>query len=127
MRTWREGSRRAGNPLSPERPESSTQFVSGVELPSNIVWTEVSDMVTQRLEVRLDRERRRKLSELAQGRGVPVSQAVRQMIDEAYKEALRERRIRAARELARLAVEDVPDPATLSRQLEGTYEPADLS
>ncbi len=84
-------------------------------------------MVTERLEVRLDRERRRKLSELAQDRGVPVSEAVRQMIDEAYKEALRERRIRAARELARLAVEDVPDPATLSRQLEGTYEPADLS
>ncbi len=84
-------------------------------------------MVTERLEVRLDRERQRKLSELAQGRGVRVSEAVRQMIDEAYKEALRERRIRAARELARLAVEDVPDPATLSRQLEGTYEPADLS
>ena len=84
-------------------------------------------MVTERLEVRLDRERRRKLSELAQGRGVPVSEAVRQLIDEAYKEALRERRIRAARELARLAVEDVPDPATLNRQLEGTYEPADLS
>ena len=84
-------------------------------------------MVTERLEVRLDRECRRKLSELAQGRGVPVSEAVRQMIDEAYKEALRERRIRAARGLARLAVEDVPDPATLSRQLEGTYEPVDLS
>jgi len=74
-------------------------------------------METERLEVRLDRERRRKLSELAQGRGVPVSQAVRQMIDEAYKEALRERRIRAARELAQLAVEDVPHPAT---------EPADF-
>ncbi len=84
-------------------------------------------MVTERLEVRLDRERRRKLSELAESRGVPVSEAVRQMIDEAYKEALRERRIRAARELALLAVEDVPDPTTLSRQLEGTYEPADLS
>ena len=84
-------------------------------------------METERLEVRLYRDRRRKLSELAQGRGVPVSQAVRQMIDEAYKEPLGERRIRAARELARLAVEDVPDPATLSRQLEGTYEPTDLS
>ena len=84
-------------------------------------------METERLEVRLDRERRRKLSELAQGRGVPVSQAVRQMIDQAYKEALRERCIRAARELAQLAVEDVPHPATLSRQLEGTYEPPDVS
>ncbi len=84
-------------------------------------------MVTERLEVRLDRERRRKLSELAQSRGVPVSEAVRQLIDEAYKEARRERSIRAARDLARRAGEDVPDPATLSRQLEGTYEPADLS
>jgi hypothetical protein len=47
------------------------------------------------------------------------------MIDQAYEETLRGRR-RSARELARLEVEDVPDPVTLSRQLEGTYEPADL-
>lgn len=83
-------------------------------------------MVTERLEVRLDRERRRKLSELAAAHGAPVSEVVRQMIDQAYEEALRVRRLRAARELARLAVEDVPDPETLSRQLEGTYEPADI-
>jgi len=83
-------------------------------------------MVTDRLEVRLDPERRRKLSELATEHGAPVSEVVRQMIDQAYEEALRVRRLRAARELARLAVEDVPDPETLSRQLEGTYEPADL-
>lgn len=83
-------------------------------------------MVTERLEVRLDRERRRKLSELAAAHGAPVSEVVRQMIDQAYEEALRLRRLHAARELARLAVEDVPDPETLSRQLEGTYEPADI-
>lgn len=83
-------------------------------------------MVTERLEVRLDPERRRKLSELATEHGAPVSEVVRQMIDQAYEETLRGRRLRAARELARLAVEDVPDPETLSRQLEGTYEPADL-
>jgi hypothetical protein len=87
---------------------------------------EVSYMVTERLEVRLDPERRRKLSELATEHGAPVSEVVRQMIDQAYEETLRGRRLRAARELARLEVEDVPDPETLSRQLEGTYEPADL-
>jgi hypothetical protein len=83
-------------------------------------------MVTGRLEVRLDPERRRRLSELATEHGALVSEVVRQMIDQAYEETLRSRRLRAARELARLAVEDVPDPETLSRQLEGTYEPADL-
>ena len=83
-------------------------------------------MVTERLEVRLDPERRRKLAELATEHGAPVSEVVRQMIDQAYEETLRGRRLRAARELARLEVEDVPDPETLSRQLEGTYEPADL-
>jgi hypothetical protein len=87
---------------------------------------EVPYMVTERLEVRLDPERRRKLSELAAEHGAPVSEVVRQMIDQAYEETLRGRRLRAARELARLEVEDVPDPETLSRQLEGTYEPADL-
>jgi hypothetical protein len=87
---------------------------------------EVPYMVTERLEVRLDPERRRKLSELATEHGAPVSEVVRQLIDQAYEETLRGRRLRAARELARLEVEDVPDPETLSRQLEGTYEPADL-
>jgi len=87
---------------------------------------EVSYMVTDRLEVRIDPEHRRKLSELATEHGAPVSEVVRQMIDQAYEETLRVRRHRAASELARLEVEDVPDPETLSRQLEGTCEPADL-
>jgi len=30
----------------------------------------------------------------------------------------------AAQEISRLQVEDVPDPETLSRQLEGTYDPS---
>ena len=79
-------------------------------------------MVTERLDVRLDRDRRRKLSELAEEQGLPVSEVVRRIIDHAYEEALGVRRRRAAREIARMAVEDVPDPETLSRQLEGTYE-----
>lgn len=83
-------------------------------------------MATERLEVRLAPEHRRKLSELAAAHGAPVSEVVRQIIDQAYEDALLRRRLRAAQELARLEVEDVPDPETLSRQLEGTYESADL-
>ncbi len=83
-------------------------------------------MATDRLEVRLDEERRRKLDELARERGLPVSRAVRAMIDEAYEEAMRERRIRAVEALAAMAVEDVPEPDDLSRQLAETYEPGGL-
>ena len=83
-------------------------------------------MATERLDVRLDRERRRRLSALATARGGSVSEVVREMIDQAYEEALRADRVRAARELAQLAVEDVPDPETLRRQLEGTYDSAHL-
>ncbi len=78
-------------------------------------------MHTSRLEVRLDRERRRKLTEIAAARGAPVSQVIREMIDQAYEEARRADRLRAAQELAQLEVEDVPDQATLNRQLESTY------
>ncbi len=83
-------------------------------------------MATQRLDVRLDEERRRKLRELAAEQGAPVSELVRRLIDAAYEETVRQRRVRAAYELGRLEVEDVPDPETLSRQLEETYEPGGL-
>ena len=83
-------------------------------------------MATQRLDIRLDQERRRKLRELAAEQGAPISELVRRLIDQAYEETLRERRARAARELGRLEIEDVPDPATLSRQLEDTYESGGL-
>ncbi len=80
-------------------------------------------MVAQRLEVRLDPERRRKLEEIAVARGEPVSEVVRGMIDRVYEEVDREERLRAARELCAMAIEDMPDPETLSRQLEETYDP----
>lgn len=83
-------------------------------------------MATERLDVRLDHERRRKLVELAAARSSSVSEVVREMIDQAYEEGLRVDRVRAARELAQLAVEDVPEPETLRRQLEGTYDSAHL-
>lgn len=83
-------------------------------------------MVSERLEVRLDTERRRKLSELAAWKGAPVSEVVRKMIDESYEEIMRERRREAVRRIAELEVEDVPDPETLSRQLAETYATPDI-
>ncbi len=83
-------------------------------------------MTTDRLDVRLDQERRRKLRELAAEQGAPISETVRRLIDRAYEETLLARRRRAALELAGLEIEDVPDPATLNRQLESTYEPGRL-
>jgi len=103
-----------------------TGLASGTCKPYNDVRTEVWYMLTERLDVRLDHERRRKLAELAAARGGSVSAVVREMIDQAYEEGLRADRVRAARELAQLAVEDLPDPETLRRQLEGTYDSAHL-
>lgn len=81
---------------------------------------------TERLDVRLDREHRRKLEEAARSRGLTVSEMVRRMIEQAYEQELRTERRRAAEELSGLEVEEVPDPETLSRQLEGAHEPPGL-
>lgn len=79
-------------------------------------------MVTERLEVRLDEEHRRRLSEIASTRGEPVSQVVRELIDRCYEETLQRERVRAARELADLSLEDVPEPEVLARQLAESNE-----
>ena len=83
-------------------------------------------MTVERLDVRLDQERRRKLLKLAAEQGAPVSEMVRRLIDRAYEDTLDARRKRAAQELGQLELEDVPDPATLCRQLEAAYESSDL-
>ena len=79
-----------------------------------------------RLDVRLDTERRRRLEELAAARAKPISEMVRGLIDDAYEDVLRERRRRAVERLIRLEVEDPPDAATLSRELEAAHEPGGL-
>ena len=79
-----------------------------------------------RLDVRLDAERRRRLEELVQDRGVPISEVVRRLIDDAYEGVVRERRRQAVGRLIRLEVEDPPDAATLSRELESAHEPGGL-
>lgn len=80
----------------------------------------------ERLEVRLDQEWRRKLADVAAVYGTAVSETVRVMIDDAYEEIVRERRRQAARELAALAIEDVPDDEELARQLADAHEPTCL-
>ena len=63
-----------------------------------------------RLDVRLDPERRQRLDEMARERGVPISDVIRSLIDDAYEGILRERRRKAVDHLVSLAVEDPPDP-----------------
>ncbi len=79
-----------------------------------------------RLDVRLDAERRRRLEELVEERGVPISEMVRCLIDDAYEGVVQERRRQAVERLTRLEVEDPPDAATLSRELEAAHEPGGL-
>ena len=78
-----------------------------------------------RLDVRLDAERRR-LEELVEERGVPISDVVRCLIDDAYEDIVRVRRKQAIERLIALNVEDPPDPETLSRELEAAHEPGGL-
>ncbi len=79
-----------------------------------------------RLDVRLDAEQRRRLEELAEAREAPISYVVRRLIDDAYEEVLRERRRQAVERLIKLEVEDPPDQATLSRDLEAAHDPGGL-
>jgi hypothetical protein len=79
-----------------------------------------------RLDVRLDDEPRRRLEELVEERGVPISEMVRCLIDDAYEGIMRERRRNAVERLIKLEVEDPPDAATLSRELEAAHEPGGL-
>jgi hypothetical protein len=83
-------------------------------------------MATERLDVRLDHEHRRRLEAVAAARGVPLSIVVREMIDRAYEEIQREERLRAAKIIGALAVEVVPDPETLAKQIASTYDLPDL-
>ena len=79
-----------------------------------------------RLDVRLDAERRRRLEEIVDERGMPISEVVRRLIDDAYEDVMRQRRKLAVGRLAKLEVEVPSDAATLSRELEAAHEPGGL-
>ena len=76
-----------------------------------------------RLDVRLGDEQRRRLEELVEAKSMPISDVVRGLIDDAYENVVRERRRQAVERLIGLEVEDPPDAATLSRELEAAHEP----
>ena len=78
--------------------------------------------MASRFEVRLDKECRERLDELAENQGVTAADIVRQLIDDAYEGVLQERRLRAAEELIAMNAEAPPDPAELSRLLESAHD-----
>lgn len=77
--------------------------------------------MTTRLGVRLDSARRSRLDEIAQSKGAPISEVVRSLIDDAYEDMRRERRMQAVERLANLNAGDMPDPEELARQLNDKY------
>jgi hypothetical protein len=79
-------------------------------------------MVSERLEVRLDPERREKLERVVEREGGSVAGALRRLLDLGYEDWMKERRKEAVRLIAEANLEDVPDPEELSRQLDSTYD-----
>ena len=98
----------------------------GMMMLYNQVQIGVRPMIAERLDIRLDSERKRKLAELAESQGASISEVVRTMIDREYEQVLKEKRHQAFNRLIALEIEDVPDPDTLSRQLEATYDLGEL-
>lgn len=74
--------------------------------------------------MRLDEEVRRKLEEVAAAQETSVSGVVRNLIERSYMEEMTQRRRRAAEELGRLELEDVPEIETLKEQLDGAHRTA---
>ncbi len=78
--------------------------------------------MVSRFEVRLNKDCRERLDELAESKGVTDAEVVRLLIDQTYEEVLREHRVQAAEELISMNAEVLPDPAELSRQLETAHD-----
>ena len=66
-----------------------------------------------RLDVRLDDEQRRRLDEIVEERGRPISEVVRGLIDDAYEAVMRERRLEVVQRLVALEVEAAHEPGGL--------------
>lgn len=79
--------------------------------------------MSHRLEIRLDADRHRQLAELAESRQVSVSDFIRSLLDREYQAWLGMQRVQAAREIAALSIEDVPEPDLLDQQLGKAYDP----
>ena len=78
-------------------------------------------MTLERVEVRLDADRKQKLNKIAEIKDESVSELVRQMIDRLYDEAMLEYRLELVRRMSEANVEEMPDPEELSRQMNNRY------
>lgn len=78
-------------------------------------------MRTERVEVRLDRETRGKLEEVAEARGSSVSELVRTLIERSYEEEMAKARVEAAERVGAMEVEEVPPADELKRQFSGAH------
>lgn len=82
--------------------------------------------VAEGLVLHLDKEQKAKLEEVAKAREMPVSKLMHQLIDEAYEEAMIEKRLQLVREMAEANLEDMPDPEELKRQILTKYDDKSL-
>lgn len=76
----------------------------------------------QRLEVRLEPDRYARLRQLAEERHRSMSDVVRELIDEAYAEIERARRIAAAEELGQMNAFRVGAPEELRAEIETMWD-----
>ncbi|MEA2642087.1 MAG: hypothetical protein QOF51_3481 [Chloroflexota bacterium] len=84
-------------------------------------------MVSQRLEVRLDEDHQKKLTQLVEWSKEPVAEIVREAIDDAYEKASYERRRAAVERLIRMeSPGDALDPDELNRELDEMHDIPDL-
>jgi len=86
-------------------------------------------LASRQPEYAIDRPRRAKLAALAKERGVSPSALLAQLIDQAYAaaaEADYQERLAAARRITSANLEEMPDPETLSRQIDETVAVPDL-
>lgn len=76
----------------------------------------------QRLEVRLEPDLYERLRRLAEERRRSMSDVVRELIDDAYAEIERTRRIAAAEELGEMRAFDVGTPGELKAEIETMWD-----
>lgn len=79
-------------------------------------------MVSERLEIRLDKERRGHLERVAKDEARSISDAVRLLLDRGFEEWMKERRKLAVDRIAAMEIEEMPDPEELARQMDSMYD-----
>ncbi len=79
---------------------------------------------TERVEIRLGIETRRKLDQIAAARDLSIPDLLRSLIERSYKEEFVDAaRLAAAERIGRMEVEYMPEPAKLKRQFTEVREP----